>query len=242
MEIDLETKISRQSLSAQVAERLVEEISMGRYAPGDMLPSEQALSLKFGVSRPVVREALTQLSAQGFVEVKNGLGAAVREVNGESLRIFFRRLLLAGDRKDITDIFEIRESLEHLSSIKAAENRTDEDIEQLRETLASMTEHIDTPLTYVQLDAQFHTQIAQFSRNTPLFHLIASIRQTMVSVNNSLRLELGKEEIQDIQENHKEIFQAIADRDREMAQRAMDAHFENLMGRLRRILAADTSG
>jgi len=239
MQIELDNKLSRQSLSAQVAERLVEEITAGYYAPGDMLPSEQALSVKFGVSRPMVREALTQLSAQGFIEVRNGLGATVREVNGESLRVFFRRLLRAGNRKDIIDIFEIRETLESLSVVKAAENCSEAEIEELRKMSDQMREFIDAPLTYIQLDVQFHTKIAQFSQNMSLFHLIASIRQTMVSVNKSLRFELKAPQMEAIQENHEQIFKAIKDRDLESARLAMEAHFESLMGRLERILVAD---
>jgi DNA-binding FadR family transcriptional regulator len=137
------------------------------------------------------------------------------------------------------DVFDIRESLEHLSVVKATENRSEEDLRQLKITLDSMKTNLHSPITYVQLDAQFHTQIARASGNNALLHFISSIRQTMVSVNNSLRLELSDSEIAKIQANHEHIFVAITNRDVAAARRAIGAHFESVMRRLKRVLTAD---
>ena len=241
MELALNSKLTKQSLAAQLAEKLVEEITSGACSPTGMLPSEQALAAKYGVSRPVVREALTQLSALGFVEIKNGVGAVIREINGETLKVFFRRLLLAGSRQDIIDIFEIREILESLSVIKAAAKCGKLEIAELKKTVTQMRQSIEVPITYTQLDVQFHTQIALFSKNLSLFHFISSIRHTLISVNNTLRSELGPGERLAIQENHEQIFEAISRRDLISARKAMDAHFENLMGRLTRTLSGDTA-
>jgi GntR family transcriptional regulator, transcriptional repressor for pyruvate dehydrogenase complex len=232
-------KISRQSLSAQIAERLVEEISNGTYKPGDMLPSEQALGEQFGVSRPVIREAISLLSAQSFIEVKNGLGSVVREVNDEILRIFFHRILVAGDAKSMLDLFEIRRALEILSVTKVAEHCKREELAQLKKTLDAMVRFMDNPIKHAQLDMDFHLQLAQFSRNVSLFHLIVSIRQTMISVNTSLRLELEKGERSTVQKHHEQIYAAIMKKDPAAASRAMNAHFGNVMKRLQRSMASD---
>ncbi|WP_067464195.1 FadR/GntR family transcriptional regulator [Actinomadura macra] len=62
---------------SRVADQLLQDIRAGRYSPGERLPSERRLSETFGVSRPVVREALGMLSSLGLVDIQVGRGAFV---------------------------------------------------------------------------------------------------------------------------------------------------------------------
>src|SRR3984957_967527 len=58
---------------------LHDEILRGAMAPGDTLPTEQALCDQFGVSRITVRRALADLAEQGYIERRQGVGSFVRQ-------------------------------------------------------------------------------------------------------------------------------------------------------------------
>ncbi len=64
--------------SERVARLLCEQISHHDLQPGDRLPSENALATHFGVSRPVIREAIAMLKADGLLETFQGSGAYIR--------------------------------------------------------------------------------------------------------------------------------------------------------------------
>jgi GntR family transcriptional repressor for pyruvate dehydrogenase complex len=224
--------LNRQPLSVQIAERIIEEISNGTYAAGSSLPSEQALSVHYNVSRPVVREAFKFLSAQGFVNVNNGKEASIREVDDELLCVFFRRVLGRGSDRDVQDLFEVRMVLENMSAAQAAANRTEQELMQLRETLDSMMTFIDQPAIYSGFDVKFHILLAQASHNIFLFHLISAIRETLMSLASNMRLEISAAQIALIQDYHEQIYRAVKSGAPLEAKKAMDNHFNTAMERL----------
>src|SRR5215471_5248501 len=71
-------------LSDTIADTLQEAILSGAFKPGDVLPSERALGLQFGVSRTVIREAIRALSVKGIVKAQPGRGAEVLSVSTAS--------------------------------------------------------------------------------------------------------------------------------------------------------------
>lgn len=228
----------KQPLSVQIAERIIEEISNGTYVAGSSLPSEQALSMHYNVSRPIVREALKFLSAQGFVNVSNGKEASVREVDDELLCVFFRRVLGRGIDQDIRDLFEVRIVLENMSAALAASNRTEQELVQLRGALDSMATFIDQPAIYSGFDVKFHILLAQASHNIFLFHLISAIRETLMSLASSMRLEVPAAQIALIQDYHEQVYRAVEAGSPQEAGKAMDNHFNTAMERLVKNLQA----
>ena len=73
------------SLADVLAQRLEQDIAQGHYAPGEKLPSEQQLATTYGVSRPIVREAIGRLKHDGLVTSRQGSGAFVAESGGASV-------------------------------------------------------------------------------------------------------------------------------------------------------------
>jgi len=71
--------VPSQSLTDDIVEWLNEEIRSLRLKPGDKLPSEKQLGEQFGVSRSVVREALSQLKSEGIINSQQGRGVFVNE-------------------------------------------------------------------------------------------------------------------------------------------------------------------
>lgn len=64
---------------AAIEQTLSNEISVGRYQPGEQLPSEHALALRFAVNRHTVRQALAHLAARGVIRITHGRGSFVSE-------------------------------------------------------------------------------------------------------------------------------------------------------------------
>ena len=86
---------------AEIAQRVVESILAQKLSPGERL-GEQELADLFGVSRTLVREALMQLQARGFVEVRSRKGWFVVEPSIDEARDAFaaRRIIEAGMLRD----------------------------------------------------------------------------------------------------------------------------------------------
>src|SRR3954466_6053829 len=107
-------RLPRTTLIETLVARMEEEILSGRLALDARLPSEGALSSAFGVSRPVVREALARLRERGLVETLNGNGTFVRRPDAEHLTdAFVRHIRGAGeDGDEITALYEARTAIE----------------------------------------------------------------------------------------------------------------------------------
>ncbi|MGZ2373494.1 DNA-binding FadR family transcriptional regulator [Sinorhizobium medicae] len=104
-------QISRsEHLPARIAAKIGREITEGRIAPGEKLPTENLLATTFGVSRSVVREAIAQLRNEGLVETRQGVGAFATEIERrQSLRIEQGDL---ANRGSFRDLFQLRIPLE----------------------------------------------------------------------------------------------------------------------------------
>jgi DNA-binding FadR family transcriptional regulator len=231
--------LEKQTMSVQIAENIIEDICAGNYEPGASLPSEQSLASQYGVSRPVVREAFKFLSAQGFVSIANGKGTTIKAVNDELLRVFMRRVLAEGQQSNLKDLFELRISLEKVSASYAAVHRTEKEVEQLDAILQEMERYLDKPAIYSEFDIKFHVLIAEASHNIFMFHLISSIRETLVSLGSRMRQQLPEEKLSIIHAYHISIFKKIKLQDAAGAAKAMEAHFQTAMERLDKMLKAD---
>jgi DNA-binding GntR family transcriptional regulator len=100
--------------------RLLEDIVSGRYEVGDRLPAENDFALSFAVSRPVVREALTRLAADGLVSARQGAGTFIARVPPRQIVKLVPRASIAG----ILRVFEVRIALEGQAARLAAGRRS----------------------------------------------------------------------------------------------------------------------
>ncbi|HEY0177190.1 MAG TPA: GntR family transcriptional regulator, partial [Pedobacter sp.] len=119
--------INRKSLADEVASKLNEQISLGKYRVNEKLPIEPELMKSFGVGRSTIREAIKILVNSGLLRVQQGLGTFVESTtsNREPLD---QRL----KRASVEHLDEVRQLLEIKIAEKAAINRTDEDITAIR--------------------------------------------------------------------------------------------------------------
>jgi DNA-binding FadR family transcriptional regulator len=166
--------IERKSLSEVVAEHLQGQIQSGMYQLQQQLPSEHQLTREFGVGRSSIREAIRKLENNGMVRVQQGLGTFVIALTpaGESLS----KLLHASEDEDVA---EVREVLEGKIVEKAALNRTEEDIREMKAALEKRNKAADQNklLPWLEADIAFHLSVAAACKNPVLNNLYKSFAE-----------------------------------------------------------------
>jgi GntR family transcriptional regulator, transcriptional repressor for pyruvate dehydrogenase complex len=219
-------KIIRGTLAEQVTERLLEYIQAQQLKPGDLLPSEAMLSNSFGVSRPVVREALKILEGKGVLEIVNGKGALIRPIDSDPLRLFFQRAMQM-EQGTILELMEVRRGLEVQAAILAAGRRDEKDLQEIGRVLRSMRENMDNLEAFTRLDVEFHLRIAAASHNAMMVYLIESIRDALRNTISAGLTSRGSGlELEAIHKTHEALYETISQGDVNAAMQAMVQHFD----------------
>ncbi len=205
--------VEHRSAAQHVRSQLVELIESGHFDINDRLPSEAELASSFGVSRSVIREALHSLNALGLTKSYAGRGTFIAATRAHSQ-------LLSG-RYLPAHLNEVRRHLEVPSARLAAERRTQEDVDQLRELLDTFDKTAE-PRERVEVDASFHSAIARATGN-PLFpRLIEDLRAVLQDQALAVSAMPGRSA--QASAEHRAIFEAIRDGDADMAELAMRRH------------------
>lgn len=215
----------RPRLAARVVTHLTREISTGVVAPGAPLPSESTLADRYNVSKPVIREALTQLAAFGMVAIRQGRPARVVGVNAAPLAEFIRLAMVASGQ-GLREAIELRQALETQIARMAALRREAAGIDAMAGALRDMAACGDDVKRWAALDCAFHLGLARAAGNRLMLHLMEAlaepIRQSIeiITAQRDLIADRGG-----TLARHRRIFEAVADGDSEKAQGAMAAHF-----------------
>lgn len=223
--------LRRDSLADQVGQHLLKMIRDQELKPGDTLPSEAVLTTMFGVSRPVIREALMHLKSLGIIETQSGKPSTIRRIDSHLLTIFFEYSMSLSDDESY-ELLEVRRGLEIQSALLAAQHATDSDVTNMQ----SIAKKLKTCLTktdyegFADLDVQLHLQIARSTGNMVLLHLIEAIREPMRrTILVGIESRSSTTEVQYLHELHERIISAIADRDEKEAGEAMAMHFDKAL-------------
>jgi DNA-binding FadR family transcriptional regulator len=207
------TVLVRRSAAADVQAELLAQIESGHFQQNQRLPSEAELARTFGVSRPVIREALMSLQALGLTAARTGKGTFV-----VSTRV--SPPLLMG-RYSPAHIREVRRCVEIPSARLAAERRTEADVGLLAAALVRM-EEADDPRRRNRLDADFHIAIAVAAGNPLIIKLVEQLRTVLEE--HSLALGRIPRRRESARGEHRAIYDAIVLRDPDAAAAAMEAH------------------
>jgi len=221
MALSLPVKRTKPSLCEELVERIKGMIRDGRFGPGAALPSERDLARELLVSRASVREALRTLSIMGMLETRHGSGTHVSMTSVNVLRTSFQFMLIL-DRPSITDLYETRELLEvHLAG-RAAERRSDEDLQRIESALAGMTAANDDLVAWTEANVRFHEAVAAAAHSPVLDRFISCIHDGIRAC-----IEVANEGVTDWMESlaiHAQICEAIRRRNPADARRAMTVH------------------
>ncbi|GAA0398364.1 FadR/GntR family transcriptional regulator [Streptomyces luteireticuli] len=153
--------IGRKSSVEEVIAQLNEALKAGTWTIGDRLPTEHELTVKLGVSRTVVREAIRALVHLGVLETRQGAGTFV--VSTADPAPLLRRVGMA----EVREIFEIQLGLDVQAARLAAARRTDADVEGLRTLLADRN-RATTPQEFARADAAYHLAVVEAADNSVL--------------------------------------------------------------------------
>lgn len=224
------------SLAHDVVDTLSGRIRDGRLTPGEKLPTEAAIMEEFGVSRTVVREAISRLQAAGLVATRHGVGTFVVGLGDPGIfRIAPEQL---GTLQDVIAVLELRIAVETESAALAAMRRTPENLSALRSALAAFTSALEQGRDAVGPDYQFHLEIGRATQNHHFEDLMATLGGSMIP---RARLEPAgpvtperQAYLRRVNAEHESIVDAISRQDPEAARAAMRTHLANSRERRRR--------
>lgn len=196
-------------LSDRVSSQIEAWISERGLAPGTQLPTEKVLCERFGVSRAVVREAISRLKAEGCVETRQGLGAFVAAAPGEGSFKLMREV--DPDAGGAADIFELRCMVESGAAELAAMRRTEADLLRIGSALEEMEQALVTGDGGSVTDDAFHLAIAAASGNRQLERFLAYMGRQFSASRVPTWSEDGHRggRAAEAQAEHRRIFEAI---------------------------------
>lgn len=229
---------TQQTLSHNVHDQIIAAIISRKLSPGDKLPTEKELCDLFGVSRTAIREALQKLNAQGLVNVKKGSGTYISDYTSKhAVKPISMYLEMNLSRDLILDVIEVRKMFEPQIAYLAAKNHVFEDLEQIDKTIVQLRKTSDADYEKQgRIDHDFHMSIAQAAHNeilvmmfNPILNLMPKIRAIVYKVVDSAMSEALP--------YHEKIFDAIKNRDPELAWKSMAGHMEVAEEHSRKILS-----
>jgi len=233
------TRRRPRTLALELVEAIGDRIRDGRLSPGDKLPTEATFMRGFGVSRTVVREAISKLQAGALVETRHGVGTFVVGLgDGAAFRIEPQQLATL---RDVVAVLELRIGVETEAAGLAAQRRTAHNLGQMRTALDAFAQAVDRGLDSVASDFQFHLEVTRATQNPHFASLMTTLGTTIIP---RARLDPGSppdEErrayLRRVNTEHESIFDAIASQDAEAARAAMRTHLANSRERRRRAAA-----
>jgi DNA-binding FadR family transcriptional regulator len=229
------------NLAQHLVEQLGQRIRDGLCAAGERLPTESALVSEFGVSRTVVREAISKLQAAGLVVTRHGVGTFVAEPDQAwELQVQPHE---RGTLQDVIAVLELRTGVEAEAAALAALRRTPEQLAAMRAALDAFDQAVEQGRDAVASDFLFHSEIARAAHNRHFEALMESFGTQVIPrarLVPHLSDSAHQAYLRRVNTEHESILDAIAAQDPEGARAAMRTHLVNSRERRRRA-AEDTS-
>jgi GntR family transcriptional repressor for pyruvate dehydrogenase complex len=220
-------KPGAEGLVGRTVRAIVDDIRANGLRKNDLLPAENALAAKLGVSRIVVREAHHYLAALGIVEIANGRAPRVSVPDENVIGMMFDHVVYTR-HVTVQQVLAVRRPLEIRAAALAAMRRTPEQAEQMVTHAAAMRASLSDPDVMRQHDMALHELIADASQNPLLAIMIKAFapvtRQTW-PVGWKSRSEPREQSA--MVACHEAIADAILQQDVSRAHEAMSQHFDD---------------
>jgi len=225
--------------AAGAADRLYRQLSdligQGRLGADGRLPAEGELAEEFGVSRYVIREALTRLRLAGVIVSRKGSGSFVRKRESQDANVLPTSLTHVDSIAQLRRCFEFRIGVEGETAYLAAHYRNAEALRKIQAALDRLEEAVVSGNVGMTADFEFHLAVARATGNSFYAAAIETMRPPIeFSINFTRRLSLQrpKHHLLKIQSEHAAIYAAIGEGDREGARRAMRNHLTDACNRM----------
>jgi GntR family transcriptional repressor for pyruvate dehydrogenase complex len=221
--------VSRQTVSAEIRQRIADAIENGKFAPGEPLPAERVLCQEFGVARTSVREAIQGLVIAGYVERRGNRSVVAERLPDVNFTGDDRKAL-------VTQLFEVRQVIEPAIVEMATRRATDDQRSEIASIAATTTRQLEE---FRQLDHQFHSALARSCGN-PLLHEVHT--KALASLFGSgdfsslLYAEVNRSEVNEIISSslaaHRAIAEAVVRGHTRKAVAAVVAHLDDVERRM----------
>jgi len=229
--MDTTVKNHPASMSEDVYLQLIAALEQGTWGVDERLPSETELAQRYAVSRPVLRQALGRLRAEGRIHSRKGSGHFVRDIAPiEAFGFGALRNL-----PDVRQFLEFRCVLESELASQAARQQIPEAVEEIVRRHREFADAIKTGKVAIDEDIAFHLSIARATGNRFFLTTYSAAIQPIQFSIRTLR-ELNDqpvaERFETIYREHDAVVKAIVAADPEGAREAMRAHLQRVIQRL----------
>ena len=222
LSLDIGPRISRVAIPDELIARFKELIGKRIFVPGHRLPPERDLAEALAVSRPTLRQALRALQIMGVIKARQGSASYLADSASDIMRVPLE-FALALKNVAKTDLFDTRRTLEVELASLAAERRTDDDLQAMRQTLREMEKAMGDPEAWCRSEPQFHSCIVQAARNGVMATIIEMLSQMLMeSRKETVRLLL---DYPSSYRSHENIYVEIEKQDSTTAAKMMAEHF-----------------
>lgn len=219
------------TLADRVTGLIAADIRARVYPMNTRLPTEQSMTQQYGVSRTVVREAISRLKSEGLVETRQGSGTVVRDPKAADAF----RLAQAGaadaqnPAQGVLHILELRRGIEAEMAALAAQRRTSAEMTQIQQALRAITRAEKEGRDGVEEDLAFHIAISRAAHNPHYTGLLGMLTRAL---HDAIRLTRSNEArrtdlVAQVQAEHEAICAAIKARDPVAARTAAFMHMHN---------------
>jgi len=215
------TPIQKTKVYEAIVEQIRANIESGVWPEGTQLPSERELAEQLNIGRPSVREALRVLEVMGYIEIRPGQGTFVTERSTQSQQIQLLESMLQEDNH-VVELLEVREFFEPQIALIAAQSATEDDIKHMEDILERMEAVVADGGTGVDENIEFHLALTKAVGNRVLLQI------------HQLLLYLSRDPVEQFfqvpgrltrsLEGHREILEAIKERNPQKAQQSMLEH------------------
>lgn len=221
-------KIGEEKAFDAILNQIIDNIQDGNIKGGDALPAERTMAESMGVSRPAVREVLRALELLGIVHCVQGGGNYITE-DLTSWLIGPLSIMFKLNNGYLRQNQQLRAALERETALLAAQNCTALDEAELRMILAKL-EIADTEKERGILDQQLHQKIAKMANNPMLYSVLSAADQLTETIISGIRgyIMEKKQSSSDIDEQHRQLVDAIVSKDAKLAEQRMSEHMETI--------------
>lgn len=217
--------LERRSLAEQVANRIMAMIKSGNLKSGDRLPTEQQMTIAFGISRPPLREALKALTLMGVLVSRQGGRYTVTDLSPSRLVAPFNTMLSVADY-DVHEQFEARTVVD-LELVRLCTLRASPELRQRIHKLAVDGQAFEgDPVAFRLLDIEYHQAINDGAGNSllsslaqVLYDLGLDVRRSASEIPGVISISVGQ---------HVEVAEAIVAGDADRAASAYRRHLEHV--------------
>ncbi|MEO9338379.1 FadR/GntR family transcriptional regulator [Mesorhizobium sp. SB112] len=214
-------------LADGVSDAIAAALFDGRISPGEPLPPEGEIAKEFGVSKPIAREALRQLTAAGLIFTQQGKVARAKALSGEPMDKIYG-YAVRSSLKRLREANEMRRVIESGIARLAAERCDQQGLDIMQQGLSDMRASSHEPADFTAADILFHLGLAVATGNSMIRVHMESMRSVQREVSElfSRRANRSDSDWQATIERHQAIYDAVVAGNADLAEQKIRAHFE----------------